>query len=56
MPMCTKLKLYIFFQEEETDLKLKKVDLLAKAEITAAIAKEKALHLQDVKDVKQEVR
>ena len=52
--MFKKLKVDgLFFQEEETNLKLEKGDLLAKAEITAAIAKEKALYL---KDIKQEVR
>ena len=55
--MFKKLKVDgLFFQEEETNLKLEKGDLLAKAEITAAIAKEKGLYLKDVKDIKQEVR
>lgn len=43
------------WQEEETDLKLKKAELLSKTQIAAAVAEEKLSYLKDVKDVKQEV-
>lgn len=42
-------------KEEETDLKLKKAELLSKTQIAAAVAEEKLSYLKDVKDVKQEL-
>lgn len=39
-------------KEEETNLKLKKLDLLAKTQVAAAVAEQKASFLEDMKDMK----